>query len=257
MNDRVASLHPAFRPIVEEVLHRAPERGIHPFVSQGRRAPEYQACLYAQGRLGIGKSATYAGHFVTASLSKDGKSVIASCGKLSNVVPLKKWSAQVTKVGPYGSWHTLGLAVDFSFHSTAASRDDMIVDLEEAIATARKGGDAKRAAQFYGVIDKQYASLAQVWDAVAPDAIWGNDWDDDGILNGPDPDNEWTDLPHFEFHPGIPSISRITPEQRLAILAGTLPAVPKQCTVCRGFSPIAIDGACRKCHDTLKTGAAR
>lgn len=257
MSRNIEDLHPSFGPIVAEVLRRAPERGIYPFVTQGRRLPEYQACLYAQGRLGIGKTMAIGGFSVTAALSADGKSVIVSAGKASNVVPLKRWAGKVTQVGPFGSWHVFGLAVDFSFRSAANSRDDLVHDLEEAIAIARKGGDAKRAAAMYGVIDSKYRALAAVWDEVAAPAIWGNDWDDDGVLNGPDPDNEWTDIPHFEWHPGIGSISSLTSEARQAILAGTTPAAAKQCARCKAFSAVAINDLCRKCHELAARTVAK
>jgi hypothetical protein len=30
--------------------------------------------------------------------------------------------------------------------------------------------------------------------------VWGNDWDDDGVLVGPDPDESFVDAPHFELN---------------------------------------------------------
>jgi hypothetical protein len=245
---RVEDLHPAFGPIVAEVLRRAPEHGIYPFIIQGSRAPGYQACLFAQGRLAVGSSASYYGLATSAALSKDRGSVIVTCGTESNVVPLRKWGSKITEVGPYGSWHVLRLAVDFSFRSGPATRDDLVHDLEEAAATARSAKKPEEAAKLNALIAQKYATLNEVWTAVAPAAIWGNDWDDDGIMNGPDPDNDWTDLPHFEWHPGIRSIGAITPEQKKAILAGTLPAAASQCKTCKGFGAVAIDGECEACH---------
>ncbi len=228
MSRRIEDLHPSFQPIVREVLRRANERGRYPFITEGRREPSYQACLYAQGRFPIGSSRDVADLRVHVSLSADKKSVIVKCGTSSNVVPRKKWSSVVTQVGPYSSWHTLGLAVDFSFRSTATSRDDLIGDLEEAARAARAAGDTQRASKFYALIDAKFTELCDIWNDVAPSAIWGNDWDDDGIMNRPDPDNEWSDLPHFEWHPGLSRITRMTEDERESVIRGAIPKMPAQ-----------------------------
>lgn len=251
MSRAVEHLHPSFQPIVVEVLRRAPAAGLFPFMTEGRRSPEYQACLYAQGRFVPGTSHDVEGMKVHVSLSPQQTSVIVRCGNAANIVPLKKWRKIITQVGPYGSWHTLGLATDWSFRSNAAARDDLVAQIEEAAGIARAGGDIKMAALRFGLGAQKYKAFCDIWNAVCPDVIWGNDWDDDGIFNGPDPDNEWSDLPHFEWHPGMRSIRALTPDQRTRILGGSLPSMPKRCTVCGAFVLIAIDDVCRDCHDKI------
>lgn len=232
-------------------MKRAPKRGIYPFITEGRRSFEYQACLWSQGRLKIGETRIVEDLTVRVTKSEDGHSAIVRCGNESNIVELKRWNRVITQAGPYGSWHTLGLAVDFSFRSTEDARDHLVGKLESAAAEARAGGNVKKAAKIYGEIAKLYSTLCDVWNEVAPETIWGNDWDDDGIVNGPDPDNEWSDLPHFEWHPGLSSLRRLTDEQRERVISGRLPTPMNPCNVCGKFTAVTIDDACRPCHEKL------
>jgi hypothetical protein len=159
----VAELHPYFQPIVAEVLRRAPTRGIYPFLTSTRRPYALQACYYAQGRVEPGKSATFQGYVV--SVSRHGETVIAQCGNEQVRASLAEWKRTVTNALPTQSWHTLGLAADFAFRSSAAARD---------------------ARYELGL----YRKLAQLFSEVCPDVIWGGGW-------------THPDTPHFEWHPGI------------------------------------------------------
>lgn len=245
MSRRIEDLHPSFQPIVREIIRRANERGLYPFIMEGRREPEYQACLYAQGRLAVGSTSVFGGFKVKAEYSADKKHVVVSCGSARNLVAPSEWRNVVTQVGAYGSWHTLGLAVDFSFHSCATSTDHLIGDLESA---AEKTKDRAKAANIRREIEDLYTRLAEVVNSVSSPVIWGNDWDDDGVMNGPDPDNEWSDLPHFEWHPGISRIAQINVAKRAEILAGRFPAAPAQCHLCKRFERIVADRICHDCY---------
>jgi hypothetical protein len=156
-------LHPYFQPIVAEVLRRAPSRGIYPFLTSTRRPYALQACYYAQGRLQPGQSATYQGF--TVAVARHGESVIAQCRGEQVRVPLSEWTRTVTNARPSESWHTLGLAADFAFRSSATARDARY-DLT------------------------LYRKLAEIFTEVCPDVRWGGGWSK-------------PDMPHFEWHPGI------------------------------------------------------
>jgi D-alanyl-D-alanine carboxypeptidase len=156
-------LHPYFQPIVDEVLRRAPERGIYPFLTSTRRPYALQACYYAQGRLAPGQSATYQGY--TVSISQHGAAVIAQCRDEQTRVSVSDWKRTVTNAQPMQSWHTLGFAADFAFRSSATARD----------------------ARYDGAL---YRKLADLFAEVCPDVVWGGAW-------------HFADPPHFEWHPGI------------------------------------------------------
>ena len=159
----VSDLHPYFAPMVSEVLRRAPARGLFPFVTSTRRPYALQACYYAPGRLTPGTSASYNGFTVATSLHDT--VVMAQCRGEQIRVPRAEWSRKVTNAKPYESWHTLGFAVDFAFHSSASAHD----------------------ARYDAAL---YRKLAALFSEVAPEVRWGGSW--------PTPDE-----PHFEWHPGI------------------------------------------------------
>lgn len=235
---RLATLDARFQPLVAEVLRRAPERGIHPFISQARRSRELQACFYARGRVTPGETAILGGLHVTTSLRGD--QVVARCGAEAYTVRAADWRAKVTQV--LTSWHIEGFAVDFSFYPSAEERTDLIVALEARAKLAKVKGDTAEARRCQREAALLYAKLNAIWRDVAPDTRWGNDWDQDGIPVDEDPDESFADMPHFEWHPGK------TLEQ---VRAGQLPPFLPQCPDCRNFRAIMIHRAgvqrCRDC----------
>ncbi len=213
---RIEDLAPVFQPIVREVIARCESRGIYPFIMEGRRSPAYQACLYARGRVPAGERGTFRGHVVVTSIDKRRGLVVASSGTASYSAPIKDWSKRVTDV--LLSWHVVGLAVDFGFRSAAGANDAWNLEL----------GAAKQ----WRKLEEIYAAIDAVWSEVAPERRWGNDWDQDGVPVGPDPDESLVDMPHWEWHPG----------RTLAQVAdGNLPAGQAQCEICRNFRPVSIE----------------
>lgn len=237
--ERVGTLHPYYQPIVREILRRAWQEELYVFVTQAKRAPELQACIYARGRVTAGERFEIAGHTVTTRLEK-GK-VIASCGKETYVVAAAEWPAIVTKV--FWSWHLLGLAFDASFRSSATAKDDLVATLEADARLLRKRGFSVEARHAEAKIEHLYARLDRIAQDVCTDIRWGNDWNQDDI-----PDSKqgaaFIDMPHYEWHPG-----KTIDEVR----AGSLPPYPKQCLHCRGFrhATVLVEGGhvCLGCYE--------
>lgn len=194
----IDQLHHYFQPIVAEVMDRALSRGLYAFITATSiRTLEFQACLYARGRVTPGKSATFGGLLVHTFRSKDRKSVVAQCGPERYTVPAEQWHKRVTWV--LDSYHCCGFAADFSFRSAPGKRDDIIPGLE--------------AAEKHAEIERLYRDLNAVWQEVCPECVWGGNW-------------EHRDLPHWEWHPG---------KNLEQIRSGELPPYPKQCPECRNF----------------------
>lgn len=210
----IEDLDPRFQPIVREALARCESRGLYAFITEGRRSLDYQACLYARGRIAAGSSETYRGRKVTTS--SEGNEIVARCGSASYRVSSAEWRKPVTKV--LLSWHILGFAVDLGFRSAAGKKDAYHLELERARQWKR--------------LEEIYTSIDRVWAEVVPDRRWGNDWDRDGIPVSKDPDESLVDMPHWEWHPGR------TLEQ---VAGGNFPAWPMQCEVCRNFRPASIE----------------
>jgi hypothetical protein len=224
MSARIEDLNIYFQPIVREVVLRAPAVGLHPFITQGRRSRELQACIYARGRVAAGQSKSFGELTVHKLLSKDRKKVLARCGAAEYWATVEEWKSIVTKV--LDSWHTEGLAVDFSFRSAAGASDDIVPKLE--------------AAKQWKEIRKLYMGLHSIWLDVCPAARWGFDWNQNGVPVDQDPaeKNALRDMPHWEWHPG----------RTLAqVRAGQLPAFPTQCKRCRGFRAVLVDDLCERC----------
>lgn len=192
-------------------MRRAPSRGIYPFLTSTRRPYELQACYYAQGRLKSGESARYQGYSV--SVSEHNGIVMARCGNELVRVPSAAWKRTITNAQPKQSWHTLGFAADFAFRSSPSSRDARY-DLS------------------------LYRQLAKVFREVCSDVRWGNDWDADGIEVANDPDEHFSDRPHFEWHPGV-TLGEVA--------AGSLPTYQKQCHECLNFRDAFRGETCSDC----------
>jgi hypothetical protein len=221
---RIEDLNIYFQPIVREVILRANAEGLYPFMTQGRRSRELQACIYARGRVSAGKSATYGTLTVHTFISKDRKNVVARCGAAEYAAPIGGWDAKVTKV--LDSWHTEGLAGDFGFRSGPGALDDIIPALERA--------------KKWKEIRALYMRLHAIWLEVCPEIRWGFDWNQNGVPVDEDPLEKGAlrDMPHWEWHPG----------RTLAqVRAGILPPFPTQCKRCRGFRSILVDDVCRDC----------
>lgn len=221
----ISDLHPAFQPIVTEVLARAPEEGLFPFIMEGRRSQAYQACLYASGRAPAEGAMVFGGFRVDTRIDTKRDVVIATCGGARYERARGAWKQIVTRV--LRSWHTVGLAVDFGLRSSATAKDHWTGALE--------------AAKQWKQIELLYLRLDAVWREVCPSVRWGNDWDGDGIVVKDDPDESLVDMPHWEWHPG----------RTLAdVVAGRDPAWIEQCPVCRNFTGTMVEDARgRRCGD--------
>jgi hypothetical protein len=225
---RIEDLNPAFQPIVREVILRAESHGLYPFVTEGTRSREYQACLYASGRAPATGAMVFGGYRVETSLDAKRGVVIARCGNETTMRTIAGWKQIVTRV--LDSWHTVGLAVDFGLRSARGATDNLAFTLEAAKQWSR--------------LEDLYTWLHQVWLEVCPSVRWGNDWDGDGVRVGPDPDESLVDMPHWEWHPG----------RTLAdVVAGRWPAAITQCPHCRNFNGTGHDDAlgarCGACGD--------
>lgn len=222
MSGKLETLHPYYQPIAREILLRASQRGLFAFITQARRSPELQACIYARGRVAAGKTAIYGGLHVWTFFSKDKKTVIARCGTAEYSAPASKWGNVVTKV--LKSWHIAGFAFDVSFRSAAGASDDIVAALEKEKKWAE--------------IEKLYTEFAKIAKEVCASIRWGNDWDGDGIPVAKDPDEHFADMPHFEWHP------KRTLDQ---VSSGMLPPYPVQCPKCRNFPTSTVNSICTKC----------
>jgi hypothetical protein len=207
----ISDLHPDFQPIVAEVLRRASGRGIYPFLISTRRSYAMQACLYAQGRVRPGEAGVFQGY--TVVVTPHGNYVIAQCRGLQVRVPASEWERKVTNAQPLQSWHTLGFAADFAFHSSATARDARY-DLA------------------------LYRKLAELFKEVCPDVRWGNDWNGNGVEVDRDPGEHFSDIPHFEWHPGI-TVGEAA--------QGILPEHPKECHECGRFRDEFAGEVCDDC----------
>lgn len=230
----IEDLHPSFQPIVREVMRRAPEAGLYPFIMEGYRSPEYQACLYASGRAPERGAMVFGGYRIDTRVDAKRDVVIATCGSARYERSRAGWKQIVTKV--LDSFHTWRLAVDLGLRSGPTATDHWIGALE--------------AAKQWRLIEELYTRLDAVWREVCPSVRWGNDWDGDGVPVGPDPDESLVDMPHWEWHPGM----------RLAdVIAGMEPPRLTQCPACRKFTAtIAEIGGVARCDACrLAMGGAR
>lgn len=232
---RIEDLAPPFQPIVREVILRAESRGLAPFITEGFRSREYQACLYASGRAPERGAMVLGGYRVDTRVDVNRDVVIATCGTARYERRRAAWKQIVTRV--LDSWHTVALAVDFSFRSTRGASDNWVAVLE--------------AARRWHEIDELYARLHEVWQEVCPSIRWGNDWDRDGVVVKDDPDETLVDMPHWEWHPG---------RTLSDVLAGRLPAGIPQCPRCRNFTGTLVDDAhgsrCGVCLDSERSARA-